>query len=209
MKLKHSLLLAALMLLPGIATAQQSLSPPPGPMAGPGAEQSPPTMREQRHPEGMEQDRLPHGAPPAPLAGALPAPIWLHGIKLSEDQEEQLFKIIYAQLPTLHEQAKILRHAHEDLRTAPFSEKYDAAKVKSLTESISRAIATLELTRATADSRIYALLTAEQRQQVQAQINRQIGMEAGLPERGPDARGPGKQADARPDNRNPPPSLPR
>jgi protein CpxP len=145
MKFKTSLLLAALAFLPGLAAAQQFPPTESGPMAGPDAGQSRPMMMDQRHPEGMGQEKppMPHGGPLEAMPGALPEPIWLHGIKLSEDQEEQLFKILYAQLPTLHEQTKNLRHAHEALRTAPFSDKYDAAKVKNLSDAISHAIATL------------------------------------------------------------------
>jgi len=166
MRFKPCYLLATLACIPCLAIAD------PAPVAAPTHAAF--HERGSANEPGLPPPRDERGGRPfgAALLG-LPQPMWLGDIQLSEAQEDQLFKVLYAQLPTLHEQEKTLRHAHEELRALPFVDKYDAARVKTLTESIGRALATLELTKATTENRIFALLTPEQRKQVQEHLSRQ------------------------------------
>ncbi|GGC89633.1 Spy/CpxP family protein refolding chaperone [Undibacterium terreum] len=96
-----------------------------------------------------------------------PGPVFLHGIKLTEEQEDKIFAIMHAQAPQLREQMKALRKAQEALRAMRFSAQYDDSKAKALTEASARAMGDSSLLRLRGEQQIYALLTAEQRKQVE------------------------------------------
>ncbi len=100
---------------------------------------------------------------------ALPLPPFLHGIELSEAQQDQAFAIVHEQLPHLREQGKALRKAAEGLRSlATAATAFDEGKARELSREEGRAAAELHLLMARTDSRLLALLTPQQRQQVEA-----------------------------------------
>jgi len=96
-----------------------------------------------------------------------PGPGFLQGIKLTEEQQDKIFAILHAQQPPLREQMKALRKANEALQAMRFSARYDDGKAKALTDAAGRATATSALLRIRGEQQIYALLTAEQRQQLE------------------------------------------
>jgi Spy/CpxP family protein refolding chaperone len=98
---------------------------------------------------------------------AMPPVPMLRGLTLTESQRDKVFTIFHAQAPTLRENIKALRRAHEDLEQLALSAHFDQAKAKSLVDSCARSIGTLALLRAEGEHEIYALLTEEQRQQLQ------------------------------------------
>lgn len=100
-----------------------------------------------------------------PPFGEPPLPPLLHGIKLSEAQQDQVFAILHELAPRLREQAKIARHSGEALRALAVAPNFDEAKARSLAQSEAKARAELGLLIARSDSQLLALLTAEQRQQ--------------------------------------------
>lgn len=121
--------------------------------------------------------------PPFPAAGGRPGPFFgafsgpfgeeplppvLCGIKLSEAQQDQAFAILHEQAPRLREQGKILHHSGEAMRALVASASFDEAKARALAEAEGRARAELGLLLARSDSRLLALLTPEQRQQLDA-----------------------------------------
>ena len=91
----------------------------------------------------------------------------LRGLTLTESQRDKVFTIFHAQAPTLRENIKAARRAHEDLQQLALSAQFDQAKAKSLADACARSIGMLALLRAEGEHEIYLLLTEEQQQQLQ------------------------------------------
>jgi periplasmic protein CpxP/Spy len=97
----------------------------------------------------------------------MPSVPMLRGLTLTESQRDKVFMIVDIQAPTVRENIKAVRRAHEDLQKLELSAQFDHAKAQSLVDSCARSIGALELQRAKGEHEIYALLTEEQRQQLQ------------------------------------------
>jgi Spy/CpxP family protein refolding chaperone len=99
-----------------------------------------------------------HGAPGLPF---------LHGIELTENQEDKLFQLMHNQAPYLREQQrahdKALRALHE-MRDA---EKFDDAAAAKLAQAAAQAQANLMLSHIRTHQKVMALLTPEQRKQLE------------------------------------------
>jgi len=67
----------------------------------------------------------------------------------------------------MREQAKALRKAHEALMTVNMSPQYDENRVKELAESAAKADSQLTVLRVRTEHEIYALLTPEQKKQLE------------------------------------------
>ncbi|PLY44315.1 hypothetical protein CSZ94_06135 [Janthinobacterium sp. ROICE36] len=120
-------------------------------------------------------------APDDPLARAMPGPPpglghgpggpglppFLHGIDLSEAQQDKVFAATYAQAPLLREQEKIAFKAHAQLRELAGSSAYDDAKASALANTAAQAMATISLQQARLEQQLLAVLTPEQRKQAQ------------------------------------------
>lgn len=147
-----SLLLLSACSMPLLALAQQEPAPdgtPPRAMPGP-----PPGFG---HGPG-------HGAG-GPGAPGLPP--FLHGIDLSEAQQDKIFAATYAQAPLLREQEKIAFKAHAQLRELAGSSAYDDAKASALASTAAQAMAQISLLHARLEQQLLAVLTPEQRKQAQ------------------------------------------
>lgn len=110
------------------------------------------------------------GAPPAfgpGPGGAQGLPPFLHGIALSEAQQDKVFAASHAQAPLLREQQKIAFKAHEQLRQLAASSTYDDARAGALANTAAQAMAQASLLQARLQQQLLALLTPEQRQQVE------------------------------------------
>jgi protein CpxP len=93
-------------------------------------------------------------------------PHFLHGLTLTEEQQDKVFAILHAAAPGLREQAKAMHKAHEGLHELTTSDKYDDAKAKSLADAAAKALSQLALLRVRAEHDVYTVLTAEQRAQI-------------------------------------------
>ena len=147
-----SLLLLSACSMPLLALAQQEPAPdgtPPRAMPGP-----PPGFG---HGPG-------HGAG-GPGAPGLPP--FLHGIDLSEAQQDKVFAATYAQAPLLRVQEKIAFKAHAQLRELAGSSAYDDAKASALASTAAQAMAQISLLHARLEQQLLAVLTPEQRKQAQ------------------------------------------
>ena len=146
-----SLLLLSACSMPLLALAQQE-SAPDGPraraMPGP--------------PPGFG-----HGPGHVPIPGAPGLPPFLHGIELSEAQQDKVFAATYAQAPLLREQEKIAFKAHAQLRELAGSSAYDDAKAGALANTAAQAMAKISLLHARLEQQLLAVLTLEQRKQAQ------------------------------------------
>ena len=146
-----SLLLLSACSMPLLALAQQE-SAPDGPLA--------PAM--PGPPPGFG-----HGHGPGPGPGAQGLPPFLHGIDLSEAQQDKVFAATYAQAPLLREQEKIAFKAHAQLRELAGSSAYDDAKAGALANTAAQAMAKISLLHARLEQQLLAVLTPEQRKQAQ------------------------------------------
>jgi Spy/CpxP family protein refolding chaperone len=124
------------------------------------------------NPEGSCMARMSHDHKGHGSHGKGPEamPHYLHGLNLSEGQKDQIFQLMHGKAPQFRELGKKARQAHEDLANLTFSENYDAAKAKSLTNSAARNHSEMLVLRASVDQEIYKLLNAEQRKKVAADI---------------------------------------
>jgi periplasmic protein CpxP/Spy len=107
----------------------------------------------------------PEFGPPGVGFGA--APPFLAGLHLTDEQQDKVFAILYAAAPAMREQSKALRKAHEVLRDLNESPQYDENRVKGLADSAAKADSELTVLRARTEHEIFALLTAEQRKQLE------------------------------------------
>jgi len=92
---------------------------------------------------------------------------FLRGIDLSEAQQDRVFAILHAEAPQLREQDKIEDKAREALRAMARSGNFNEAQASTHTRALGQAIAARELLRVRSAGQVMALLTAEQRAQVE------------------------------------------
>lgn len=90
---------------------------------------------------------------------------YLHGLSLTDEQQDRIFDIVHEQSPKLRQIARLARRAREQLRELAVSDRYDEAQVKTLAETAARANAEAALLRAQVDHAVVAVLTEEQRHQ--------------------------------------------
>ncbi|MGX9697235.1 Spy/CpxP family protein refolding chaperone [Janthinobacterium lividum] len=124
-----------------------------------------------------QQESAPDGPPARTVEGPPPGfghgpgtpglPPFLHGIDLSEAQQDKVFAATYAQAPLLREQEKIAFKAHAQLRALAGSSAYDDAKASALANTAAQAMAKISLQQARLEQQLLAVLTPEQRQQAQ------------------------------------------
>lgn len=139
------ILLAATLVLPLGAMAEEGMPPPgghPGPQAGHERSDMPPPM----------------GGPGLPF---------LHGLELSESQQDKLFQLTYAEAPYLREQHKAHEKAMRALHEMALGDKFDEAAAAKLAQAAAQAQANILLQHVRTHQKVLALLTPEQRKQVQ------------------------------------------
>jgi protein CpxP len=90
----------------------------------------------------------------------------LHGLDLTDAQRDQIFQIHYAQMPEMRAQRNAARAARKELRDLALAPQYDAAKAKAAADAYAKASAQIALMRAESTSKVLAVLTPEQRKQL-------------------------------------------
>lgn len=164
------LLLAAAIGLPFAAHAEMAPPAPAAEMAGemagpedgpgPGGPGGPGPGPRFEHGRGPGPGMMPPGGPGEGV------PPFLRDVELSEAQDDKVFAILHAQTPMLREQHKIVEKSYEALHEMARSGKYDDAKAVQLTQAAAQAMATLTLTQVRSEQQLLAVLTAEQRKQL-------------------------------------------
>jgi Spy/CpxP family protein refolding chaperone len=135
--------------------------------------------------EGLRgcQAGLPHekGAiPPQPhrtalgfaAAGPMNAPLFLHGVDLTEAQRDKLFELRHTQEPILREKTKAAAKAQLELRYQAHMESFDGARARSLADAHGKALADIAMMHAQFASQALAMLTPEQRKQLDERLAR-------------------------------------
>jgi len=108
----------------------------------------------------------PWGPPPGP--GALlegPLPPFLHGLTLTDDQQDKIFDVLHGRAPAVRQLLRSVQKTRGQLHDLGVSDNYDEAAVRALAETQSKAEGDLAVLRARTDHEILALLTPEQRKQ--------------------------------------------
>lgn len=112
----------------------------------------------QHHPGGaMMHDEM------GPFGGGMHLPPFMRELNLSDAQHDKIFKIMHDRAPALRDKAKEVSKANYELHALMFSDKYDEARVRTLSETNAQAMATLAQMRAASLNQIYQTLTPEQR----------------------------------------------
>jgi protein CpxP len=136
------------------------------------------SLPDHDHEDMMGGGMFPVEAPPMngrpPLDGQFgpgivqlaPIPPFLRDVKLTEAQQDKVFSILYASIPPLREQGKLARKSADAIHEVVDSSTYDEARLKSLVGSNVHAIAELMILQARTTHQILALLTPEQRKQI-------------------------------------------
>ncbi len=121
--------------------------------------------------EMQQQEMPPKGAMKA-MPGMLAIPPYLRNAGLSDVQEDRIYALLYDQAPRQRELIKFAFKSMTELRRLAFSERYDSATARALAESHARAIGNMALQRAELDAGIRAVLTMEQRKQIDERLAR-------------------------------------
>ena len=103
-----------------------------------------------------------HGHPPMDAGAFGPRPPLLHGVELSEAQQDKVFAILHAEAPYLREQGKAAAKAGEALRAMGRADQYDDAKAGALAKEAATAMANIALQRVRTEQKWLAILTPEQ-----------------------------------------------
>lgn len=146
------LLLAAAMALPFGASAEEGRPGPDDRSAG-----------GQRPGPGRGLPGGPHGGPGLHF---------LHGLELSESQEDKVFQLMHAQAPYLREQQRAHDKAMRALHDMRNADKFDDAAAAKLAQSAAQAQANIMLAQLRTHQKVLALLTPEQRAQLSARPQR-------------------------------------
>lgn len=178
---------------PGAADAGRGPGAPGGPgEEGPGADERGPGEGPRHHGFCPSGPGAPGPATPfaggpfagGPFAGApfSPGPLGhLRHLDLSEAQQDKLFAIMHAAAPQQRAQMKAERKAHEALRALGGSPRFDEAKANAAARDLGQAIAAGAVLRARIESQVLALLTPEQREQMQRHRPPRAPGETGAP----------------------------
>jgi Spy/CpxP family protein refolding chaperone len=107
-----------------------------------------------------------HGGPGHHMMGGNMLPPHLHGLKLTEAQQDKVFEIMHAQAPVMREKANTLHKVERDLRALTATPEYSDAKAQFLADMAAKAMSEMTLARAKADRQVFELLTPEQQKQL-------------------------------------------
>jgi Spy/CpxP family protein refolding chaperone len=141
--------------LPAPDTVHAPAVPPPSSYGPRGAMQAAPGRAYGRGPGALSH------------AFSLMPPEFLAGLDLSDDEKDKIFAILNGRALELRGALKQARASHEDLRDMVRSGGYDEARAHALTDAGARAEAQARFLVAKTDSEILALLTPEQRQDLE------------------------------------------
>lgn len=161
--------LAVTAVLPAVAPAQPVIDHVQIAFGGPPPGEERPRPGAPLHPARGDECAGPRGDGPGPrgdpMEAGMPMLPMVHGLDLSEAQQDKVFAVLHALAPAAREQSRALRRAHDELGSLARSVDYDRAQARQLAEAAARAQAQLALLRADAEHEIVMVLTAEQRRQ--------------------------------------------
>lgn len=116
------------------------------------------------------EDGMPR--PGAGHRGEHRGPPFLRGVDLSDGQEDKLFQLMHDQEPYLREQQRAHEKAMRALHEMGRADKFDDAAAAKLAQTAAQAQANLTLSRIRTHQKVLALLTPEQRKQLEERKDR-------------------------------------
>ena len=112
------------------------------------------------------------GMPPFGPGPGMGGHAFLHGLALSEAQDDKVFAILHAQEPYLREQGKAAAKAHEALVAMGNAAQFDDAKAAALAHAEAQAAANVTLQHVRTEQKLLAVLTPEQRKKLDEEDER-------------------------------------
>ncbi len=91
---------------------------------------------------------------------------FMHRLKLTQEQRDEMFKIFYAEAPAMREKRIALRHDRNALAAAAMTDHYDSSRVQELAKAQARTQSELTMLRIHALNRAYHVLTPSQQAEV-------------------------------------------
>ncbi|HXE39102.1 MAG TPA: Spy/CpxP family protein refolding chaperone [Azonexus sp.] len=107
-----------------------------------------------------------HGGPGHHMMEGNMMPRHLHGLNLTEAQQDKVFEIMHGQAPVMRDKAKALRKAEGDLHALTAAPDYSEAKARTLADTAAKAMAEMALLRAKTDRKVFEVLSPDQRKQL-------------------------------------------
>lgn len=154
--------------VPMLGLAAKAIASPTGD-ADYGCHEKDQRMHGEMH--GNQRNEMMSGIPPH-----------LKQLNLTEAQQDQVFKIMYDQIPAMREQHKASRNIAEELHKLSQSDRFDDTKAQQLTEQLAEMSKEKALNRTRTEAKIFALLTPEQRQKVRDSESRHKDARHGMGE---------------------------
>lgn len=96
----------------------------------------------------------------------------LRGLDLTQEQKDQVFTLMHGQMPVQRAKAQELHQAMDELRRLSAAERFDADKARALADKVGKLQAEKTLLRADMDAKLRAVLTPEQRKQLDERMSR-------------------------------------
>lgn len=122
-----------------------------------------------------------HIEPDAPPPGMLPGLPLLHGVDLSEAQQDAVFELVHAQIPAQRALEKQAAKALAELQRLSGDEQFNVKQARVAADAYAQAQAQLAFKRAELEAKLRAVLTPEQRQQIGAPRPAQPGRRPARP----------------------------
>jgi protein CpxP len=97
---------------------------------------------------------------------------FMRRLDLTDAQRDQVKKIFEAQAPAMRERTEAARKAQQELRAMALSPNFDSARARELADTSARAHADAAVLRAEGMSKVFALLTPEQRAKIEERRER-------------------------------------
>jgi Spy/CpxP family protein refolding chaperone len=91
--------------------------------------------------------------------------LFLHGIALTAEQEDQVFKLTHAEIPKMRDHMKQEQQLKQELSALTQASSFDENKAKQIADKLANLTRERAFSRAKLDSQVFALLTPAQREQ--------------------------------------------
>lgn len=100
------------------------------------------------------------------------SPHFLHGIKLSEAQQDKVFEIMHNRAPALRDAMKTAGKSRKELNELVRSGNFKESDGRALAERGAKALAEAQFLKASSEAEILAVLTPEQRTEIKSRQER-------------------------------------
>ena len=129
-------------------------------------------------PMGKGEPHADKCAPHSPMGMKGPMqemPPYLKGIQLTETQMDKIFEITHPQVPVMRNLSKQRHQLMAELHQATIATPFDEAKIRKIADKLADVEKKILLQRTLTDAKIFAILSPEQRAEVQQKMNQPHG----------------------------------